>query len=429
VHDTPPDPRCGDTLDGRGPVQPQGSTAGKAALFVPKEIALGALWPVVKGAEFVEKHRIPGWYKSLLTSDDGLVGVRPELNISTGLLPTIGAHLFYRRLPDDAAITATAVTAGPPVFFGMLTVAAPAWLGLAATASYEHRTDRLFAGIGPNSESTLAARGQAVSRYGGNVARGDLGWVRELPRHFKIIAHSGILRSDYESDNVRSGPSVATTFGLPPADCMALGVSSPCVNPAEMPGFYTGQRVVHAGGGFGIDTRNHLREGGGVSAVVDANGGWGLGDDHTHDVRFSGELVAALAGTDKLLMVRGYASTVEALNGSILPFDELVSPCGNHWLRGFPEGRFRGQSDVVGTLEYRYYIAWDMDAAVFSDVGTVAGSQWSGLGSSKWFPDFGMGVRFYTPTGRHWETPPRSGAQVTYAPDGGFRLLLSLAGF
>jgi len=291
VHDTPPDPRCGDTLDGRGPPQAPGSKAGKAALFVPKEIALGAVWPVVKGADFIERHRLPGWYKSLLTSDDGLVGIRPDLNISTGLLPTIGAHFFYRRLPDEAEITARAVTAGPPVFFGMLEVASPAWLGLAATASYEHRTDRLFAGVGPNSESELAARGQAVSRYGGNVARGDLGWFRELPRHFRILAHGGILRSDYESDSVRSGPSVATTFGLPPADCMALGVASPCVNPAQMPGFYTGQRVIHAGGGFGIDTRNHLREGGGVSAVVDATGGWGVGNDQTHDVRFSGELI------------------------------------------------------------------------------------------------------------------------------------------
>jgi hypothetical protein len=429
ARDRAPDPRCGETLDGREAQLPPGSQAGKAALYLPKQLAKGAVWPLWKGADFVEDHHIADWYRAILTSDDGLVGVRPEVNISTGLLPTVGAHFFYRRLPDDAQFGATAVTAGPPVIFGMLSYTSPSWLGLATTASAEHRTDRIFAGIGANSESDLGAMRQAVSRFGSNVYRADIGWVRGLPQHFQFLAHAGIKRTDYESDNVRGGPSVATTFGLQPADCMAIGQMAPCVDPAQMPGFYGGQRVMHGGIGFGFDSRNRLRGGSGVNAVVDATGGYGVGNDPTQDIRFTGEVVGALAGTDRVLLVRGYASTVSALNDSILPFDELVSPTGNHFLRGFPDGRFRGQSDVVGTLEYRYYVAWDIDATLFSDVGTVAGETWSGIGSAQWFPDFGLGLRFYTPKGRHWETAPTSGAQVTYAPDGGFRLLFSLAGF
>jgi outer membrane protein assembly factor BamA len=187
--------------------------------------------------------------------------------------------------------------------------------------------------------------------------------------------------------------------------------------------------VLHGGLGFGFDTRSRLRGGSGVSAVVDATGGYGVGNDPTRDIRVTGEAVGTLAGTDRALILRGYASTVSTLDSAVLPFDELVSPTGAHLMRGFLDGRFRGQSDVVGTLEYRYYIAWDIDATVFSDVGTVAGETWSGLGSAQWFPDFGMGLRFYTPKGRHWEAGPNSGAQVTYAPDYGFRLLFSLAGF
>jgi hypothetical protein len=427
--DTPPDPRCGEALDGREVPLPPGSQVGKAALYVPRQIGLGLTWPFWRSADFIERHHIQDWYKALLTSDDGLVGVRPELNISTGLLPTFGAHFFYRRMPDDAEFRATAVTAGPAVYFGMLSYATPSWLGLAVTASYEHRTDHIFAGIGPNSEEALEAMGQAVSRYGANIARGDLAWVRPLPEHFKILLHGRITRTDYESDSVRGGPSVATTFGLPGGDCMAIGQMAPCVNPAEMPGFYTGQRVLHGGMGFGFDSRSRLRGGSGVTATIDGQGGYGIGNDPTRDFRFTGEVVGALAGTDRTLLVRGYASTVSALNNSVLPFDELVSPCGNLFLRGFPDGRFRGQSDVVGTVEYRYYISWALDATLFSDVGTVAGETWSGIESSKWFPDFGMGLRFYTPKGRHWEAPPQSGAQVTYAPDGGFRLLVTLAGF
>jgi hypothetical protein len=387
------------------------------------------VWPLWRGADFIENHHLADWYRAILTSDDGLVGVRPELNISTGLLPTVGAHFFYRRMPDDAELRATAVTAGAPVAFGMLSYTSPSWLGLAMTTSFDRRTDRVFAGVGAHSESDLASMGQAVSRYGSNIYRADLGWVRPLPQHFKILAHGGIQRTDYESDDVRGGPSVSENFGLSPSDCMSLGEGTQCVNPAEMPGFYSGQRVLHGGVGFGFDTRSRLRGGSGVSAVVDATGGYGVGNDPTRDIRVTGEAVGTLAGTDRALILRGYASTVSTLNSAVLPFDELVSPTGAHLMRGFLDGRFRGQSDVVGTLEYRYYIAWDIDATVFSDVGTVAGETWSGLGSAQRFPDFGMGLRFYTPKGRHWEAGPNSGAQVTYAPDYGFRLLFSLAGF
>ena len=51
-------------------------------------------------------------------------------------------------------------------------------------------------------------------------------------------------------------------------------------------------------------------------------------------------------------------------------------------MRGFPEGRFRGVSGIVGTAEYRWYISSYFDATLFTDVGTVAGPNFSGLGSS-----------------------------------------------
>ena len=49
---------------------------------------------------FVERNHLNNWMTALLTSDDGLVGVRPLLTYATSFLPTIGAHVFYRRLSD-----------------------------------------------------------------------------------------------------------------------------------------------------------------------------------------------------------------------------------------------------------------------------------------------------------------------------------------
>jgi hypothetical protein len=427
-----PDPRCGERLDGRPPEPPPTAAhnAGQAALWLPKGVAKVAVWPIVKTADVVESNNLQGWYQALLTSDDGRVGVRPELAFATGFAPTVGARVFYRRLPGEGTELSARAVGGLKVLIGQLQLRLPTFTGLTVSGTYEHRGDRLFAGIGPNSESDLQARGQTLARYSSDILRGDVVWFRALPGRLYALVHGDVQRRDYGSTDVRgSGPSVAEAFGLPPAECMTLGRSSPCVNPAEMPGFYAGQRMAHGGLSLGFDGRSRLRGGSGVNGNVDATLGAGIGSDPTRDVRLSGEAVGALAGTDRVLLVRGWAAMVESIGDAILPFEELITPSGIMGMRGFPEGRFRGQSAVVGTLEYRYYIAWTLDASVFADMGTVAGSRFQDLGASRWFPNFGLGFRFYNPHGPHWEAPVQSGVQVTYAPDYGARLLLSLAGF
>ena len=120
---------------------------------------------------------------------------------------------------------------------------------------------------------------------------------------------------------------------------------------------------------------------------------------------------------------------VEPLGGAPVPFEELISPSGQAGMRGFAEGRFRGESGLVGTVEYRWYISSYLDASLFTDVGTVAGRGFSGIVWDRWFPSFGTGVRLFRTQGPYWEAIARSGIQLAYAPDGGFRLLLSMAGF
>jgi hypothetical protein len=428
-----PDPRCGERLDGRPPEAPAsaGVKAGRAALWLPKELGLIAVWPLVEGADLLEHHNVSGWYQAVLTSDDGLVGVRPEFNFTTGFAPTLGARFFDRRLLPGAGsqLAARFVTAGEPVVFGEVTVDPPTATGLTFTASYDHRRDRLFAGNGPNTKSELDAEGLGLGRFGSNIEKVHGGWIRRLPLHLRLLAHADVQKRDYEADHVRGGPSVAELYGLPGAECAALGLSVPCVNVAEMPGFYQGLRVVHAGVGLGVDERSRFRGASGVNAVADATSGWGILGDQTRDLRFSGEAVGALAGVDRMLMLRLWAGMVEPLNGTYLPFDELISPCGNYGMRGFPDGRFRGESGAFGTLEYRYYIAWSMDASIFTDVGTVAGNRFDGLLTNHWFPDVGVGLRFYNPSGAHWNVLSQGGVQFTWTPDYGFRLLLASAAF
>ena len=98
-------------------------------------------------------------------------------------------------------------------------------------------------------------------------------------------------------------------------------------------------------------------------------------------------------------------------------------------MRGFPDGRLRDASGLVGSAEYRWYISAYLDATLFVDVGTVAGARFSGLDRSRWFPSYGLGFRFYSAGTAYWEARPLAGLQIAYAPEGNLRLLLSLAAF
>ncbi len=181
----------------------------------------------------------------------------------------------------------------------------------------------------------------------------------------------------------------------PPGACAALGLPSPCVDPRQLPGFYQGLRIVHAGGGLGLGLRAPGRERPGASLVFDANFAQGVAGDPSRHATFSADGVLAVGGANRSLILRGRAAMVEALGDAPIPFEELISPSGDTGMRGFPDGRFRGESGLVGTAEYRWYIASYLDATLFTDVGTVAGRQFSGIDWDRWFPSFGIGFRLF----------------------------------
>ena len=98
----------------------------RAALAVPRLATKAVFWPVVKTTDFLEYHHVVDWGRALLTTDDGLVGVRPELQYSTSFLPTGGARFFYRRLPGPGSEIMTRFrTAGPAAMLGQIGLRGP----------------------------------------------------------------------------------------------------------------------------------------------------------------------------------------------------------------------------------------------------------------------------------------------------------------
>jgi outer membrane protein assembly factor BamA len=201
------------------------------------------------------------------------------------------------------------------------------------------------------------------------------------------------------------------------------------VDEAEMAGFNRGLRLAHAGGGVAFDRRDPARDGSGFSVAADATLARGVAGDPSRHATLSGESVVAFGGADRQLLLRARAAMVERLSSAPIPFDELVIPSGIYDMRGFATGRWRGESGLFGSAEYRWYIAANLDATLFADVGTVAGPRFSNVDWSRWLPSFGLGFRFYRPQGAYWEARALDGFQIAYAPQGGLRLLLTMAAF
>jgi hypothetical protein len=428
----PPDPRCGETLDGRPPAPTSpGREVGRAVLFLPRVIMAGLFWPGVELSELIETHHAEDWVQAWLTTDDGKVGVRPLANYATGFRPTGGLRFFYNRLPGVGSGSSLSIqTAGPGVIMGELTLAAPRWTGLTFRGVANRRDDRYFAGIGPLTNEDLSERGWQPSRFGSDTFAGELRWTRRLPRRFVLALHGLVDWRDYRTEPVRGGPTIADVFRLQTLACQVTTAPlASCVDPAEAPGFQSGLRILQGGVGFLWDYRSHARDGSGVGLAVDATFGQGFAGDPTRIITYSAEPVAALGFNDRQLLLRGRAGMVDALNDAPIPFEELVMMSGYAGLRGFPDGRFRGESGVVGTVEYRWYVAHNLDASLFSDIGTVAGHHFEGLTTAHWFPDVGAGLRLYHTPGNYWEGSLASGAQIIYAIDNGFRFIFTVATF
>jgi hypothetical protein len=398
---------------------------------VPRVAARAFFWPIVQTSGVVERNSLLERARAALTTDDRLVGVRPELQYVSGFVPSGGLRLFYRRLPGAGTEAGARFrTGGPDVVLAEVGLRGPTRLGFELRSAWDRRKDRLFAGVGSATRAELEGAGRGVARYGADTYLVEGRWSSPRLGPLSLLLRSDWQGRRYDADDVRGGPSVATLYGAAPEACAARGVASPCVDPLLVPGFDGGRRIVHEGARLTLDLREDARDGDGVYMAVEGTYGRGVAGDAAHHVRLAGETVLAIGGLDRVLLLRGAAAAVEPLGSAQVPFDELVSPTGSAGMRGFPDGRLRDRSGLVGTIEYRWLIAHRLDASLFVDQGAVAQSWFSGLRLASFFPSVGVGVRrFETRTGQYWRGDVDLGVQLAYSPEAGARLLLSAAGF
>ena len=424
-----PDPRCDENLDGRdAPESSTARSAARAALAPPRAVARLVLLPVVDATEAAERHQIFPWLHANTTSDDGKVGVRPEIQYATGFTPSIGARFFDRRLPGGSEVTALFRAGSPQVVRGELALHGPHWLGLSLGTLFDRRDDRLFAGIG---NPAPGAPPMLESRYRGDIYRAEALWRTPGAGPLSLTLRAGFEGRQYnDTGSVRGGPSIAVVYGASPASCAARGEVFPCTDPAQVPGFDVDRRLLYQRARLALDLRPAGRDRSGVELGLDGGVLHGVGDDPSRHARVGFDGVGAIGGGDRLLLLRYVAAVVQPIGGAPVPFDELISPCGATGMRGLPDGLLRDRSGMVGTAEYRWLISSGIDASLFLDEGAVADAWFAGLAPRDFHTTVGAGLRFYRQIrARYWEDPNGPGLQLAWAPGRDVRLLLTAALF
>jgi hypothetical protein len=255
-------------------------------------------------------------------------------------------------------------------------------------------------------------------------------WLTPTAGPLTLSLRAGFEGREYDSDDVRGGPSIADAYGAPPASCAARGMASPCTDPAQVPEFDADRRVLYQRARLAMDLRPTTRDAHGVELALDGSVFHGVVADPSRYARLSFDGVAAIGGIDRTLLLRFAAAVVEPLGREPVPFDDLISPTGSMGIRGLPDGLLRDRSGLVGTAEYRWLISSAIDATVFVDEGAVAGRWFAGLQGEDFHTSVGSGLRFYgRGSPRYWDEAPSQGVQIAYAPGRSVRLLLTAALF
>ena len=97
---------------------------------------------------------------------------------------------------------------------------------------------------------------------------------------------------------------------------------------------------------------------------------------------------------EELNSILAYRLKFENLSGNDLPIQILRPIGGNRTLRGFPQGRFLGNTAIVMNLEARTPVWWKFGAIIGADAGKVWEST-SKIDLTKWAFSPAVGLRFY----------------------------------
>jgi Omp85 superfamily domain len=395
----PPDPSRGETFDGR----PRRASWRADVLAVPRimlaplRVLVRALeWSARPGTEWAERVHLLRRVVRLLTSADGLIGVRPSLSYTSSFVPLFGLTFFdHRFIGPSTAFDLTFQFGDPRILYTAMhlrPLREHRAVGFDFDAIYNRRDDRLFTGIGAD-----AARNHPGSRY----AIDQIDLIGSVPV-YGTRTWRALFIGGFGVRRFGDGRGFAPDLPITQVFCVrdAAGACIPgTVDESQVPGFHQGTQFVRGAAHVFADTRDSLfRPTSGAAGHLSVAYAHGLGFDTSSWFRFHGGVEAAidLWERSRVMIARVTADAVVPAGGGPVPFSELVMLGGPDDLRGARVGKYRDFSSVLLSLEYRWPIWMWMDGSLFVDYGGVFGQGFAGISTVPMVTSLGGGIRLRT---------------------------------
>jgi hypothetical protein len=236
---------------------------------------------------------------------------------------------------------------------------------------YYHYPRVDFFGIG--ADAPVARTDFGLSGYS---ADGVVQW--QATERFGLSARAGWLDVDLQPGSNDARPNLEDVF-----------------TPVHAPGLNQRARYITAGVGAAHDTRDLIgvpTRGTYVGAAVRQF--MALNDDAPMFTRFAvdGRFYRALPTSRQVLAASVLASADRSTDTALTPFYIQYWLGGGRVLRGFPSYRFRGESLVHLSLEYRVRVAKFVEVVPFVDAGAAA-RRFADLGDTRMEVTPGIGIR------------------------------------
>lgn len=368
-------------------------TAGDILIWVPRGLLYpihlvldyGIRRPIVWGIKEVEKHHIAERIHEALTWDDGRAALFPMAYLDWGVRPNVGLSFNWREFAPNHDIYVAGFGGPNDLWAGFFELeqrlfrddsASINWAG-----SYVRRPDNLFYSI--NDQSGRCAALDRGCRY--RSATGEA--------HARLAAYEQTL-SGVELDLMLRHTRFSTQADIP---------SVTTTEADDLAAFDSGYLLLRPRLHLAWDTRaRNVDFTSGTGIRLDAFGSYNS-DVQGRDamwVRAGGEAAGFYdIGAGNVFGARVYAETLQNVGSrgddgtrEPVPFHELIRLGGNERMRGFLNGRLRGQNAWTATLDYRYPILWALDAEIFTSIGNVYES-FSDFELSNNFLNYGLSLR------------------------------------
>jgi hypothetical protein len=399
AEEPPPDPSKGESYDGRAhePTWKDDVLAvPRLILAVPRMILRILFWPIGAGTRWMDKHHVYDRMMAAVTTEDGMIGVRPELSAITGYRTTVGLSFFDDRIlgPGSALDGDLGGNIGHVLYTHLHFRPTRRFKPIEydVDLDYRQRDDYYYQGIG--YAATLVLPPSRLGMYslsaGNRVRLWPSRWV-SLDVGGDFVARRYFDGEENGSDRPASQVVCVHRLG---GGCIQGTISERLV-----PGFHEGAQYLRGFAGFTVDSRDSpFRPTSGAMFDFTAAYAHGLGFDDESWFRVHGDLIGVLDlwRRSRVLLLRLSMDMMIPTNDALIPWSEYPQLGGPDDLRGAHIGKYRDFSTLIGSAEYRWPVWMWMDAGLFVDYGGVFGKVFQDFSASHMVTDIGLSLRLRT---------------------------------